>query len=83
MREISANADSLPKSFKCSSIGTSLLIIKLKVFMDKVANRLNTTADDEFLLLGRSGMKPDKLKNGWSESGFRTYPFLARDAITE
>jgi len=40
-------------------------------------------ADDEFLLLGRSGMKSDKLKNGWSESGFRTYPFLARDAITE
>ena len=43
MREISANADWLPKSFKCSSIGTSLLIIELKMFMDKVANRLNPT----------------------------------------
>src|ERR1700751_368841 len=52
VREVSPNPDLLPKSFECSTIGTSLLIIEAEMAMDKVANRLNPFPSGSYLSKG-------------------------------
>ncbi len=41
MSEVAANPNALPKSFKRGAIGTSLLVIELKMPVDKIANGLD------------------------------------------